>query len=191
MQDISYTDVVCVPFSKKAITRNEFPGFFEDYMVLHCLISKYKPFTFIEIGTSTGRGTNIICNAMQKRKVFSIDVPQQTDPGIIYPLREDGHPDVAGKYCKRSYQQLYGDSCHFDYSPYYPLDGWFVDAKHDYEHCLADTRNALLANPKLIIWHDMQIEGVTKAVVEAMSLRVDYQVFRVTDTRMAFAVLNK
>lgn len=186
MQDISYEDVVKIPLSDGAILRNDFPGFREDYLVLHCLIRKILPKTFIEIGTSTGSGTNVICNAIGQGSVFSIDVPPGTDPSIIYPNHEDGHPGQAGATCRFPYVQLFGFSEQFDYSPYYPIEGWFIDAKHDYPHCSLDTLNALKASPRLIVWHDMQMEGVDEAVRTVMGSRSDYDVRRVLGTRIAY-----
>jgi predicted O-methyltransferase YrrM len=96
---LRFCDVVSLPYSKNAIIRDDFPGFKEDYLALHCIIRKYKPRRFIEIGTSTGSGTNVICRAIgihrkwiNFKKVFSIDVPPGTNPDIIYPDHEDGHP---------------------------------------------------------------------------------------------------
>lgn len=188
----SFSEVVASPFSDRAILRDGFPGFREDYLVLHSLIRRYTPQTFIEIGTSTGMGTKIICNAMEGRPVFSIDVPPGTDPRIKYPgpYPEDGHPKIAGAECSLPYKQLFGFSEQFNYVPFYPLYGWFVDGKHDYSHCCADTKNALMAKPRLIVWHDMQIQGVEKAVVETMATATDYRLYRVPETRMAYAVCD-
>src|SRR5207302_1491427 len=133
-----------------------------------CLIRKHRPERFFEIGTSSGRGTKVICKALSRRRlwpdtrnrVFSLDVPPGTDPSIIYPQGEDGHPDKAGAHNPYPYHQLFGDSKTFDPTPYLPLDGWFIDGKHDYEYARADTLLALSADPRLIVWHDLQIDGV-------------------------------
>lgn len=186
MKTILYSSIVQKPYCKGAVIRKDFPGFKEDYLVLHCLIRIFNPRTFIEIGTSVGTGTNVICNAMNGRKVFSIDVPPGTNPATLYPGGEDGHPDVAGKNCRFPYVQLFGDSCSYDYSPYLPLEGWFIDAKHDYEHCRKDTLNAINCEAKLIVWHDMQIDGVAKAANEVDDTK-RYDSFRVTDTRIGYA----
>jgi len=198
MKVLKFNEVVTDPLLKDAIVRDDFPGFKEDYLAIHCLIKKYNPNSIIEIGTSTGSGTNIICNAMgikkhwwnkNTKKVFSVDVPPGTDPKIIYPNAEDGHPSKAGVNCTFPYQQLFGDSTKFDFSPYYPIEAWFIDGKHNYEYAKKDTLQALLSNPRLIIWHDMQIEEVEKAVVEVMSKHKNYELYRVDTTRVGFAVL--
>lgn len=196
MSHIKLGDIVKRPYDLGASIRNDFPGFKEDYLVLHCLIKKYSPQSFFEIGTSSGDGTKVICRAMglklffnnKNKKVFSIDVPIGTDPKEIYPNSEDGHPKFPGKNCNLPFTQVFGNSLNFDFSPYYPIEGWFIDGKHDYKYAKNDTELALKSAPKIIIWHDMQIEGVSKAVAETMDNRSDYELFRVSDTRIAFAI---
>lgn len=151
---------------------------------------------FLEIGTSSGSGTKVICQAMglkrffsrKDRSVFSIDVPPNTDPKKIYPGGEDGHPKKAGSACNLPFTQIFGNSLEFDFSPYYPIEAWFIDGKHNYEYAKNDTELALKSNPKIIIWHDMQIVEVEKAILEIMSAQTNYKLFRVLDTRMAFAI---
>ena len=196
MRNIEFSEVVKSPYKSGAVIRNDFPGFREDYLSLHCLIKKYQPKTFLEIGTSSGDGTKVICRALglrrffsrKDRKVFSIDVPPGTDPKKIYPQGEDGHPRRAGRNCKLPFQQIFGNSLGFDFSAYYPIEGWFIDGKHDYQYAKNDTELALKSNPKLIIWHDMQIAGVEQAVTEVMAGQPDYELFRVLKTRIAFAL---
>jgi hypothetical protein len=200
--EVPLETVVCEPYRSKAIERTDFPGFREDYLVIHSLIRKYQPRRFLEIGTSVGDGTTVICNAMglragplrhfgrRDRQVLSIDVPPGTDPKQIYPNEEDGHPARAGARCRFPYVQLYGDSTTFDYSPHYPIDGWFIDGKHNYEYASKDTLQALRSDPHLIIWHDMQIDGVSEAVADVMS-RTPYEISRVTGTRVGYAIRNE
>lgn len=199
IKKIKYAEIVKKPYSEGAITRNDFPGFKEDYLVIHSVLRKYKPNNILEIGTNIGSGTNIICNAMgvrrgllgkllDKGKVISIDVPPGSDPTLIYPEKEDGHPDKAGKNCTFPYTQLYGSSIKFDFKPNYPLDAWFIDGKHNYEYCSKDTKQAIKSKPSLIIWHDIQIKGVRDAVVDIMSKQPQYHLYRAGDTRVAFAI---
>jgi hypothetical protein len=194
--EVSYGEVVRPEFEKGAFKRRDFPGFGEDYLVLHCLIRRHWPERFFEIGTSVGLGTRVICRAISRRRlwpdtrdrVFSLDVPPGTDPSIIYPDGEDHHPAKAGARNPYPYRQLFGDSKSFDVRPYLPLDGWFIDGKHDYEYARADTLLALSADPRLIVWHDFQIEGVAKGVGDAIENGPEYGLKRVAGTRIAFAV---
>lgn len=123
-------------------------------------------------------------------KVYSIDVPVGTDPKIIYPNGEDGHPKEPGEYCKLPFTQVFGNSYGFDFSPYYPIEGWFIDGKHDYKYTKNDTSLALQSDPVIIIWHDADIEEVGKAIVEEMKAHVEYGLFRVIGTRIACAIKN-
>jgi hypothetical protein len=126
MENIGFSEIVKLPYSSNAVIRSDFPGFKEDYLTIHSLIRKYKPKTIMEIGTSSGLGTKVICNAMgikklgrnnKNIKVYSIDVPLGTDPTIIYPHGEDGHPKKPGIYCKLPFIQIFGNSYGFDFSP--------------------------------------------------------------------------
>jgi hypothetical protein len=197
--EVRFADIVKPPYSSGAVERTDFPGFREDYLVLHALIRRYRPRRLAEVGTSYGSGTNVICRAMNVRRgvrlfrrrrterVLSIDVLPGTDPAVIYPDGEDGHPKRAGQNCRYPYTQLFGDSTTYDFEPFYPIDAWFIDGKHSFEYVAKDTQQALRADPKLIIWHDMQIDGVASAVADVMSLR-PYDVRLVRGTRVAFAV---
>jgi hypothetical protein len=206
LKEIAFEDIVTDRLKKGAFLRDDFPGFREDYLVVHCLIRRYQPNTFFEIGTSSGNGTNVICKAMnikrfrffgtENKKVYSIDIPPSTDSSIIYPDAEDGHPSKAGKLCKYPYKQLYGFSTEFDYTTFYPIEGWFIDDKHSYEYVTKDTEMALESEPKLIIWHDVQIDEVREAIVDVMTKQSDYHLFRagearVYQTRIAFATLRE
>jgi hypothetical protein len=203
---IPYEAIVTSELKQGAFLRKDFPGFWEDYLVVHCLIRRYQPNTFFEIGTSGGQGTNVICKAMgikrfrlwgvKSKKVYSLDVPPNTDPSIIYPDAEDGHPPKAGELCKYPYTQLYGFSTEFDYTPYYPIEAWFIDGKHNYEYVTKDTEKALDSTPRLIIWHDVQIDSVREAIIDVMAKHGDYYLYRagearVYQTRVAFAALGE
>jgi len=199
VETISFDSLVTPALSKGASVRNDFPGFREDYLALHCLIRKYKPQSFFEIGTSSGRGTKVICKAMSRRRfwpdtrerVYSLDVPPGTDSSILYPDGEDGHPARTGSKNPYPYTQVFGDSMTLDVSPYLPIDGWFIDGKHDYEHARSETLTALSTEPSIIIWHDMQIDGVLRGVSEAMLSAPDYRNRRIDGTRIGYAVLSR
>lgn len=198
MQKVKYSEIVTPILKENAILRGGFPGFKQDYLGIHCLLKKYDLKRFVEIGTSSGAGTNVICNAMGlhkyfwwkniRKQVLSIDVPPGTNPSIIYPDAEDGHPQKAGEMCQFPYTQLFGDSTKYDFSPYYPIQGWFIDGKHNYEYATKDTIQALKSDPKLIIWHDKQIDGVSKAILDVMKSHKEYKLFDLEKTRLIFAV---
>lgn len=178
-------DIVTPELIADAIENREFHGFLEDYHVLHSLLKIHKPKTFFEIGTNFGTGTKIIKNALgPDAVVFSLDLPaDRVHPSMVRP--EGG--DNVGANCKLPFVQLRGDSLTFDYSKY-PCEGYFVDGEHDYTHPLVEARAAIACGAKLIVFHDMHVVPVQHAVRDAFADRDDYQVFRVTDTRIAYAV---
>ena len=182
----TYSEIVTPELLTGAIENNEFEGFLQDYHVLHCLIRKYQPTSLFEIGTNMGTGTNIICNAGKNwlMKVYSLDLPTElAHISLQHPISE-GKGDKVGSRCKFAYTQLRGDSMTFDYSKY-PCDAYFIDGEHDKIHAERETYKAC-AYAKLIIWHDADIPEVMEGIESGLSSY--YQLYRVTDTRIAYAL---
>lgn len=206
----TYSDLVTPELLTGAIENNEYEGFLQDYHVLHCLIRKYQPLSFFEIGTNMGTGTNIICNAVYKGDfkiidkekwdnrhkllfginfpVYSLDLPTElAHISLQHPISE-GKGDKVGERCKFPYTQLRGDSLTFDFSQY-PCDGYFVDSEHDYEHPYTEITKVLLLKPKIVIAHDSDIPDVWRAINDAIFENgFPYELYRVTDTRIAYAL---
>lgn len=205
-KNVPYEMIVKQPYVQGAIVRDDFQGFREDYLALHCLLRMYKVKSLIEIGTSTGLGTKVICKAIgvrrwallealrirRDRKVYSIDVPPGTDPKLIYPEAEDGHPQRAGMYNPYPYKQLFGDSRVYDFSALYPVDAWFIDGKHRYDFVTEDSKQALRSRAQLIVWHDLQIEEVQRAITDIIERQgQNYRLCRIIGTRMGYLVREK
>lgn len=173
------------------IYRDDFPGFKEDYTTIHCLLKKYSPLNLLEIGTNTGTGTYIICNALKGKNVYSMDLPPEITNEQMYPNKEDGKPPISevGINCKLPYTQLWGDSTQFNYKDLPYIDAWFIDGKHNFEYVNKDTTIALGYKPLLLIWHDCQIEEVTLGALEAMKNQ-PYTLYHVDNTRIIYAVRN-
>lgn len=184
MQTVPYSQIVTPERSAGAHERRDFPGFHEDYLALHCLIQKFKPATFMEIGTSDGGGTQVICTAMEGRPVFSIENEREINR------------ERVGKNCRLPFQQLIGDSTEADFTPVLPLEGWFIDGDHSFESVRCDSIQAGGTGAKLIVWHDLQLSEVARALnwfqyqmARGTSKYSDlYDFFRVDGTRIAFAV---
>jgi predicted O-methyltransferase YrrM len=180
----NYSDVVTDDLAKGAILNPEFPGFLEDYLVLHCLIRKYKPKTFLEIGTKVGTGTNVICNAGEPwgMKVFSLDLPQE------WGNRSNQYAGakLIGSVCKRKFTQLWNDSMEFDYEGGY--EGIFIDGEHDYHHPFHESVESMKAGIGLIIYHDADITEVGNAIENVYKHNTEYTLYRVENTRMAYAI---
>jgi len=182
----TYADICTPELLAGAIENNEYQGFREDYHVLWCLLKKYKPASVFEIGTNMGTGTNIICHALPQAKVYSLDLPNElAHVSLQHPISE-GKGDAVGSKCKLPFTQLRGDSMEFDYSPY-PCDAAFVDGEHDYIHPFSEGIDLLENETKLIIFHDADIADVAKAICDVFRGE-DYEIYRVTDTRIAYAV---
>ena len=181
MQLKTFEEIVTPELSKGAIINNRHPGFKEDYLVIQALIKKYKPASLFEIGTNTGFGTKIIKHAIGAGKVFSIDLPVEEFRKI------QKYPDRPGIECDLPFTQLYGDSLTFDFSKY-PCEAYFIDGAHDYEHVYHETKEILILNPKLLIFHDADIEEVALAIADAFDLYGEhYAKTRVSRTRIFYA----
>lgn len=168
---------------KNAITRNDWVGFYEDYLVLHCLIKKHQPISLFEIGTCLGDGTLIIKNAIGEGTVYSLDLP----PGMPKQYHFlNAH--TTGSHCTLPYIQLFGDSLTYDYTQHYPLDSWFIDGEHDYAHAFHESAQALASNPRACYWHDTEIPDIFRAVLDTFGQSEEYNVYRVVDTRVSYAI---
>jgi hypothetical protein len=164
--------------SANAVIRNE-PGFERDFLVLHCLLKEMTPKKIFEIGTCEGYGTLIMANACPKSSIISLDLPPFSPPYFH-------KPSAIGWKCKLPYQQVFGDSLTYNYSQHFPIDAWFFDGAHDYEHVNYETKQAILSNAQLLIYHDTDIQEVLQGIVDALEGTL-YKIFRVIDTRISYA----
>lgn len=171
--------------AKGAILNQEFTGFKEDYLILHCLLRIYEPKSVFEIGCNMGTGTKIIKNALPDAQVFSLDLPTElAHISLQHPISE-GKGDSVGHRCNLPFTLLRGDSMVFDYSEY-PCEAYFIDGEHDFIHPFHETTEICKLKPNLIVWHDSDMPEVMDAIQQGLSK--DYRLFRVTDTRIAYAV---
>lgn len=181
----TFKDIYTDELAEGAILNTEYHGFREDYLILHCLLRKYQPKSVFEIGTNLGRGTKIIKNALPDSDVYTLDLPTElAHISLQHPISE-GKGDRVGHKCDLPFTQLRGDSMKFDYSKY-PCEAYFCDGEHDFEHPFHETTEIIKLNPKLIVWHDSDITEVWDAITKAITK--DYELFRVTDTRIAYAL---
>lgn len=180
---LNSSQVIEPRLSKNAITRNEFRGFYDDFLVLHCLIKKFQPQNLFEIGTCEGMGTLIIKNAIGAGTVYSLDLPPNV-PKEYHFLNER----TTGARCTLPYVQLFGDSMTYDYTRQYPIDSWFIDGEHDYTHAFYESTQALYSSPSYCFWHDTDIPEIFQAVLDTFGNSPDYNVYRVVDTRITYAV---
>ena len=136
----------------------------EELMSVGYLVQAIRARRIFEIGTFVGRMTRILAINAEQAEVLTIDLPQNSVPHNV------GEDYVNTKERARI-TQLYGDSSHFDFSAWKDqIDFCWVDACHDYEFVMADTRAAfmMVRDGGWIAWHDYRHtawwSGVTKAV---------------------------
>lgn len=187
MIEQTFIDIYDEELADGAIINDRCGGHKEDYLVLHCLLRKYKPKLFCELGTNTGFGTKIIKNALgDKSDVFTIDLPAHKS-GISnqHPIME-GKGDCVGHECDLEYFQIFEDSRTFDYTKF-DFDGFFVDTDHTYQNVFSETKSILKTIPKIIIYHDADVDGVYNAIVDAM-YNEPYNAYHVIDTRIAYCL---
>ena len=154
MIKVDYNAIVTKEKISKAIPNYEFIGFEQDYYVIHCLVSEWKPENIFEIGTSTGFGCVVMKNASPDSKIKTLDI----------------FPDKGGM-CPVGVEKLVGDSMTFNFSEHYPIDCWFIDGEHDYEHAYHETLEAIDSGAKYIIYHDADIPKVSDGIVDAFKYR--------------------
>lgn len=183
---ISSSLVLSSELKAGAITRNDWPGFYEDFLVIHALIRKYKPANLFEIGTCLGTGTLIIKNAIGNPTVYSLDLPPNVQKEYHF-LNER----TTGSSCYLPYVQLFGDSLTYNYSQHYPIDSWFIDGQHDYQHVYHESLQAIQSGARLIIWHDTDLPEVLSGLMDAFLSTECYDIYRVEDTRVTYAVKHQ
>jgi predicted O-methyltransferase YrrM len=188
MIEQTYADIVSNKLLKGAIENNEYTGFREDYHVIHCLLKMYAPKSVFEIGTNMGTGTKIIKNAVGvEAVVFSLDLPTElAHVSLQHPISE-GKGDRVGKNCNLPFIQLRGDSMTFDFGKY-PCEAAYIDGEHDYSHPFHEATQMIANDTRVIIFHDSDMPEVYRAIEDAFKNVLDYDVYRVTDTRIAYAV---
>lgn len=184
MNEITYYEIVDGNNIKDAILHTHNP-FIKDYITLHILLKATNPKSVLEIGTHIGEGTQIICNAVPLAKVYSLDLaPEDYKKTLQHPKFKDME---VGEYCNLPYTQLWGDSMSFKFIKY-PCEAWYIDGEHDYAHPRHETKEAIKQKAKLIIWHDADMHEVSNAINDSFEWNKDYELYRVTGTRIAYAI---
>lgn len=188
MKQIKSSDIITPELLEGNLDHNEHSGFLTDYRVLHCLLRKYNPKSIFEIGTNIGSGVNVMATALPEAKIFSLDLDCESmrKNSAEYPLESDGG-DRVGSAARFPYTQLRGDSMTFDYSKH-PCEAYFIDGEHDYSHPYKETKEVLAIKPMLIIWHDADMHPVFNAIKDNFEHVNNYELYRVIDSRIAYAV---
>lgn len=188
MELLKYSDIYDEAVAKDAILNHHQPGFEEDYLVLHCLLRKYQPKRFLEIGTNEGLGTMIIKNALgPDSEVFTLDLPEDLrDFSRQHPTWNES---TVGHLCTLPFTQLWGDSRYFNFTSIHPINGAYIDGEHEFTHVRHETVRMVEAAADIIIWHDSDMDAVMKGIQAGLQ-GAPYTLYRVEDTRVSFALMR-
>jgi predicted O-methyltransferase YrrM len=195
MKTQHYNDIVTDELLVGTLDHDAYHGFLEDYRVLSCLLKTYTPRSIFEVGTNVGSGINVMRAALPEAKIYSLDLDYETmkQNSLQYPIDTDGTDRVGSAAKDVDYTQLRGDSMEFDFKTM-PCEAYFVDGEHDHSHAYHETMQVLSCKPKLIVWHDSDMEEVMNGILDAFKdhrEEKNYQLYRVLDTRISYAVRNE
>ena len=142
-------------------------------------IVKYFDFErIVEVGTYDGNTTlNMALNMNDQGRIVTIDLAPDglespTLTGRIQPV-DFPERQYVGTSVEGKIQQVYGDSAKLDWDGLGgPFDMAFIDGDHSSEYALNDTRKALsvLRPGGTILWHDYEMETVSRVIDEAVIL---------------------
>jgi predicted O-methyltransferase YrrM len=181
----SHTKIIADWLSFDAIIHDIYPGFREDYLVLHCLMRRHKPKTILEIGTHLGAGTNVICNAVPTARVMSLDLHPSESHKSLQHVSLMGRR--VGEICRFPYEQIFADTLSMDFAALGNIDAWYIDGEHDTKHVLVESLAAIASSAKLIVWHDTDMPPVMDGIQLAFANDSKYKLVRVDDTRITYA----
>ena len=185
----TYNEIVTPELLVGTLDHNPHTGFLEDYRVLSCLLKIHQPKSMFEVGTNVGGGIRVMKTALPSLEIFSLDLDYATMKlnSKQYPIGANGE-DRVGSNAKVKYTQLRGDSMKFNYSQY-PCESYFIDGEHDELHATYESLAVFKLKPKLIVWHDSDMPPVMAGIQAAFKKHSEkYDLYRVTDTRIAYAV---
>jgi hypothetical protein len=136
------------PLDLLALNATEENVSLQELCVLAALARAQSPANIFEMGTADGRTTlNLAANCGEGGRVWTLNIP-----------RSGLGERFANSPLRGKITQLTGDSTQFDFSPYAgAADLVFIDANHDYDYVLADSRAALgllRAGRGIVAWHD-------------------------------------
>jgi len=155
-----------------------------------------------EFGTCTGKTTYLLAaNSPEDAKITTLTLrPDQLNSyekkgtdgkdAIHDALQES----VFTKFLysntpeEKKIRQLFGDSKHFDETPYEKLmDLIFIDGSHAYSYVMSDTEKALkmIAPGGIILWHDYRGPRQTQDVFKALNqLSKKMKLFHIKETSL-------
>ena len=163
-----------------------------DMCVILTLIKKFKPQSFLEIGTHKGYTTRNIKRKFPHLSITTIDpgdkVPLNDRPPNQHteylPQSEIGcllgdYPDI--RILKDRFEDINFSGKNFDFI--------FIDGNHNYDHVIKDTRLALELINKggIIVWHDF---NNVKAVNDAVATFATINAITLHNTWVGYCEIN-
>jgi predicted O-methyltransferase YrrM len=151
-----------------------------EQLCLQVLIRSRGLRTAFEIGTFNGGTTRLIAEALpDDGHIHTLDLPPASFDATQRPTGFTGTSigtAYRGSPAEGRITQLFGDSLSFDFEPYErTADLVLVDAGHEYENGLSDSRAALrLVRPGgIVIWDDFEPywHGLVNGICDAMAGR--------------------
>ncbi|MCB0323679.1 MAG: class I SAM-dependent methyltransferase [Bdellovibrionales bacterium] len=163
---------------------------------LLCRIALYRqPKRIFEFGTYLGETTRHLAH-YSEATVYTIDLYPPGHPQYRHQEVVDAQSDVVpsspgARFLDtaeaRQITQIWGDSRCFDFSEFASsIDFALIDANHNYDYVLSDSRNVLsmIAPGGIVFWHDYAsyAPGVMKAVNEVSE---EVSIFHLAETFLA------
>lgn len=150
----------------------------------HSLIEACKPESYLEIGTAEGDSLFVFGSLLPEHgHIHWIDKAEKQTQF----LREQSEKMLAPRAIT-SYRGLSTDVDARVGVQRRMFDVVYIDGGHDYETVLADCRNYVPLARKLVLWHDIQMPDVKRALDEYMNGK-PYETFINSDT-MGYAILK-
>ena len=155
--------------------------------ILSAIIRHMKPHTVFEFGTFTGLTTKIIADLSPKGTVIhTIDLPADEilwEPWIAEVIGQEflGRQEYQGRIISHRFSTR-----RFNFTPFASsIDLVFVDASHEYEDVVHDSRRAIeiVSDCGVVIWDDYQ--PTTLGVVAALNeIAREAKLVRVANSRL-------
>lgn len=174
--------------------------------IISSFVDYLKPKNIFEIGTYNGFTTlHLAYNSPEESMVYTLDLPADFSKQFSQKKRLEGYSyddllvvELSMKNrnsrifhnhpCRKKIVELFGNSLHFDFSPYYKkMDLIFIDGSHSYKYVRSDTQNALrmLTDNGVIIWHDFDYIIHRDVFKYLNQLVKTHRIYSIPNTRFA------
>jgi predicted O-methyltransferase YrrM len=154
---------------------------------IHDLIAEYKPESYLEIGTAEGDSLYVFGSLLPEHgRIHWIDKAEPHTTNLRIEAEELLKPRNITSYAGLSTDVDARVSVQRKM-----FDVVYIDGGHDYETVCADTSHYLSHARKVVIWHDIQMPEVKRAIRDTLSQKqwASFETFIDSDT-MGYAILR-